>query len=252
MSIYGPKLKTDQPPPRSKGEVNLKPYVKKSYVNNRLEQRVAVSGDTMLGDLDMNGSGITNLPEAPTDPKDACSAAYAMAVGRECVTRDGGQGMEASLDLGGHKIVGMHYPTQPQEAATKHYVDTVASLVITIWAEHSGPLQEGLYKFSFGNGSEGLANRYSGYPLLADGKVVRMGISATNPKGFAAGKTAVALVVNSVNGYRVVKSEGQKTAFKIFQKPLEVAAGSAINFVPTIADPDATAVVVALLIQLKT
>ena len=103
MSIYGPCLKpTAAVAVQQKEGVDLRQYAKRSYVNHRLQTRVAVSGDVMAGDLDMNGFRITNLPEAPKSPKDACSTAFVNALGTQYVKRDGSQSMRADLGLGGY------------------------------------------------------------------------------------------------------------------------------------------------------
>ena len=80
MSIYGP----GKPPRRvSDNTQDLRIYAKKSYVD---AVTVSRGGDRMLGVLDMNGFVVRNLPELPQVDKDACSAAFAKAIGRACVT----------------------------------------------------------------------------------------------------------------------------------------------------------------------
>lgn len=268
MSIYGPCPKEAKHLGRAQamGGADLRSYAKKAFVLQSLGHLLNKAGDRMAGELDMGGFHIKNLPEVPTDGKDACSAAYAISIGHDCVTRDGGQGMKASLDMGGNKIIKVHDPTDDQHAVNRRFVvshvnaiRTAIKPVITIWAEHSGRMDKFEYKFSFGDGSQGVDHRYCGYTMMSAGRILRMGLCATNANGFAAGKTTVTVMVDGEanRDYKVSKTEDSRSAFTVFDgssedktTPLEVSPGSVINFMSTRADPKATATVVSLLIEL--
>ena len=105
------------------------------------------------------------------------------------------------------------------------------------------------YKFSFGDGLEGL--RRSGYPMIANGRVLRMGLTAITRVGNAE-KTTVCIVVNGEpqRDHKVSKPEGEYSAAIIFGRPLEVGLGDVLNFMPTRTDTGAVATVVSLLIEL--
>ena len=61
------------------------------------------------------------------------------------------------------------------------YTDSkIAKPVITIWAEEQGFLSKDAYEFGFGNGAH---FKNSGYTLLADGRVLRMGFVSLRIKG---------------------------------------------------------------------
>ena len=70
----------------------------------------------MVSDIDFNGFSLKNIPD-PIDGKDAVIKAYV----------DG-------------KTIQPAAPIKP---------------IITVWAEEKGPLGNGYYEFSFGNGSSG-------------------------------------------------------------------------------------------------
>ena len=73
------------------------------------------SGDTMMGDLDMDGYRIANLPDAESDG-DAISKHYA---DNRLLSLDGGQ-------MRG-RITGLQEPASDTEPATKAYVDSAAT-----------------------------------------------------------------------------------------------------------------------------
>lgn len=251
MSIYGPG---EPPKPKhSESPKDLHHYAKKAYVD---ANKVSKNGDAMLGVLNMNGFAIRNLPKVPQADTDACSGAYAQAIGRDCVTRDGNQGMLADLDMGGNRVTKVQNPANSRDAANKRYVDSAVGNVkqcVTIWAERSGPFDTP-YQFSFGGSSTGRDQRYCGYTMMTSGRVMRMGLAATTNLGLA-GVITVTLVVNGErNGqFHITKNREQFAAYTVFEPPLEISTGDRINFMSgqeDQADPKATAIIVTLLIQL--
>lgn len=202
----------------------------------------------------MNGFAVRNLPEVPQEGTDACSAAFARAIGQACVTRDGDQGMQANLDMDGNKIVKLRDPTHSRDAVNKRYVDTHAKPYISIWAERNGPFT-GPYQFSFGGASTGRDHRYCGYTMMTSGRILRLGLSATTNLGVAAGEITVTLVHNDEPNrqFRITKGDQQFAVYTVFDSPLELNPGDRINFMSSRedqADPKATAVIVSALIQL--
>ena len=48
-----------------------------------------------------------------------------------------------------------------------------------MWAEEKGPLGDGHYEFSFGNGSSGSDHAYAGYCMSAPGMIIRGSLTVT-------------------------------------------------------------------------
>ena len=139
-------------------------------------------------------------------------------------------------------------PSEPQDAATKSYVDDRKPL-ITVWAEESGPTQAGAYEWSFGNGSSDDNER--GYTMPASGRLLRMGLCGSEG-GLPPGTMTVRIVVNGVENvsYGVTKSSGQFSGTATFGTPLELAQGDRINFRSATTNASVTSAVVTTLIEL--
>ena len=122
--------------------------------------------------------------------------------------------------------------------------------LITVWAEKNGPIAENEYEWSFGNGASG-GNTDGGYPMLAAGRVLRMGLAATT-SGSAAAAASVNIVVSRVANmsYGVTKPSGQYSSTYTFRTPLELARGDIINFRSASVNTEVTTAVVSLLIEL--
>ena len=89
---------------------------------------------TAVSDIDFDGFSLKNVPD-PIDGKDAVNKAYV----------DG-------------KTIQPAAPIKP---------------IITVWAEEKGPLGNGHYEFSFGNGSSGSEHAYGGYCMSTPGRIIR-------------------------------------------------------------------------------
>jgi len=80
------------------------------------------------------------------------------------------------------RIRSLPEPEQDDEAVSKGYVDRRLlrmKPVITIWAEIYGPINSLQYEWSFGSSAAGgRGHRKLGYTMMADGRVLRMGMSA--------------------------------------------------------------------------
>ncbi len=105
--------------------------------------------------------------------------------------------------------------------------------IITICAEESGPLRNGSAEFAFGNGASGAAHGECGYTMMCKGRVLRMAISSVSIGGFATELVKVGITVNGTPASAgiITKAGGHRSAFKIFDKPIELNSGSVLNFI---------------------
>ena len=143
----------------------------KFYVDTLVEASTA--GDKALrkiqdgtfasdGDIDMNGNSITGLPN-PVDRDAAVNKNYADNGGAIVKNPDGSFTAVSDVDFIGYRLKNLSNPKDDRDAVNKIYVDKKLSLpsligpkpIITVWAEEKGPLGNGHYEFSFGNGSSG-------------------------------------------------------------------------------------------------
>lgn len=158
-----------------------------------------------------------------------------------------GDTMSGDLYMGDHRIKEVADPAEPQDAATKKYVDNRKPL-ITVWAEENGSMAKDEYEWSFGNGAAG-GNADRGYPMLAAGRVLRMGLAVS---GSAPAAASVNVVANRVvyMSYGVTKPSDQNSGTSIFRIPLELARGDRVNFRSASTNSGVTTAVVSLLIEL--
>ena len=68
--------------------------------------------------------------------------------------------------------------------------------IITVWAEEKGPLGDGHYEFSFGNGSSGHDHAYGGYCMSASGRIIRGSLTVTESRNILSEEVKVNIVVN--------------------------------------------------------
>ena len=259
MSVFG-----------SDDEIHPLGGVSEDYVNAQDALRVLKAGDTMKGTLQMSGNLIHGLPTSyPPLYKGDEAASWAQVTGivkdttTNAATKNyvdtqdslrvlkSGDTMTGELDMGANWVTGVANPTDSQDAATKAYVDTTrVKPLITIWVEGRGRIEHFDYKFLFGDGFEG--HNRSGYPMVAAGRVLRMGLMAITREGSNAGKTTVCIVVNGLphRDYKIAKPVREHSAVTIFARPFELGLGSVINFMATQTDTSAVATVVSALIEL--
>ena len=187
-----------------------------SFTSDAVDTRVAKTGDTMSGDLDMGGNAVRGLPTT-----------FPFGVGDEAVSRT-----QALLLMEGE---------EQARLAIKP--------IITVWAEENGSLLNNAYEWSFGNGAAGVPE--SGYTMLAPGRVLSMGLATTSSDS-TSDRAEVNLVVNGTEqlSYRVTKPTGQHSSTTSFRTPLELAQGDRINFRSATTTPNITAAVVSVLIEL--
>ena len=70
--------------------------------------------------------------------------------------------------------------------------------IITVWAEERGPLGDGQYEFSFGNGSSGSENAYGGYCMSTPGRIIRGSLTVTESNIILTDEVKVNIVVNGI------------------------------------------------------
>ena len=124
--------------------------------------------------------------------------------------------------------------------------------IITIWAEEKGPLGDGHYEFSFGNGSSGSDHAYGGYCMSAPGRIIRGSLTATENKVIFAGEVKVNIVVNGIEqvSQSIVKKSGDICSCSVFSKPIELNQCDVINFISRTANNKIANAYVSLLIEL--
>ena len=93
--------------------------------------------------------------------------------------------------------------------------------IITVWAEEKGPLGNGHYEFSFGNGSSGPEHAYGGYCMSTPGRIIRGSLTVTESRNILSEEVKVNIVVNGKEQFN----------HPIVKKKLEIFA--AAQFLPT-------------------
>jgi len=231
---------------------------------------LAVGSDTVreLGCLDLTeGKGFSLL--LGNRENRLCFAAVRASKPQLPVTLDTSHGFtvkandENIVQLGREEIVvhkrlrNLPEPEQDDEAATKGYVDQrVLQMkpVITIWAERYGPINSLQYEWSFGSSAAGgRGHRKLGYTMMADGRVLRMGMSAHVDGRPVDAPARVSIAVNGRGrglGYSVLIPADSYHGTTVFDQPLELASGMRINFQSFSNNPAVTSAVVSLLIEL--
>ena len=90
--------------------------------------KVSRSGDSLSGDLSLDGHRLKQIPHEPTATTDGAAASFVIAgdiaVKDAAVLRSGVQTMTGNLDLDSHYITNVVDPANQQDAATKSYVDS--------------------------------------------------------------------------------------------------------------------------------
>ena len=72
----------------------------------------------------------------------------------------------------------------------------MAEPIITVWTEEKGPLGNGNYEFSFGNGSSGSEHAYGGYCMSTPGRIIRGSLTATEARNILSEVVKVNIVIN--------------------------------------------------------
>ena len=127
------------------------------------------------GEIDMNGNSITGLPNS-VDRDAAVNKNYVDNGGTIVKNPDGSFTAVSDIDLIGYRLKNLSNPKNDRDAVNKAYVDKKVPLpsligpkpIITVWAEEKGPLGDGHYEFSFGNGSSDSEHAYGGYCMSVE------------------------------------------------------------------------------------
>ena len=247
----------------------------KFYVDTLVE--AATAGDKALskiqdgifastGDIDMGGNSITGLPNPvdrdsaarnsitglpnPVDRDSAASKNYVDNGGAIIKNPDGSFTAVSDIDFIGFRLKNLSPPKDDRDAVNKFYVDKKVSLpslispkpIITVWAEEKGPLGNGNYEFSFGNGSSGSGHAYGGYCMSAPGKIIRGSLTATESKNIFAEEVKVNIVVNGIEqvNQSIIKNPGDICSCTVFNDPVELKQCDIINFISRTANSKIT------------
>ena len=127
----------------------------------------------------MNGNSIIGLPN-PIDRDAAANKNYVHNGGAITKLPNCAFTTVSDIDFNGFSLKNIAEPIDEKDGVNKAYVDgkTIQPAapikpIITVWAEEKGPLGNGHYEFSFGNGSSGSEHAYGGYCMSAPGRIIR-------------------------------------------------------------------------------
>ena len=240
----------------------------KFYVDTLVETTTA--GDKALskiqdgifasaGEIDMNGNSITGLPN-PVDRDAAVNKNYVDNGGAIVKNPDGSFTAVSDIDFISYRLKSLSNPKDDRDAVNKAYVDKKVSLpsligpkpIITVWAEEKGPLGNGHYEFSFGNGSSGAEHAYGGYCMSSRGRIIRGSLTATESRIILGEEVKVNIVVNGIEqvNQSIVKKSGDICSCTVFDDPIELKQCDVINFISRTANNKITNACVSILIEL--
>ena len=239
----------------------------KFYVDTIVE--TATAGDKALrkiqdgnfqsnGDIDMNGNNIIGLPN-PIDRDAAANKNYVDNGGAITKLPNGKLTAVSDIDFNGFSLKNIPDPIDGKDAVNKDYVDSKViqppapiKPIITVWAEEKGPLGNGHYEFSFGNGSSGSEHAYGGYCMSASGRIIRGSLTATQSKIILTEGVKVNIVVNGQEqvNQAIVKKPGDICSCTIFRDPIELKQCDVINFISRTTNIKITNAYVSILIEL--
>ena len=211
------------------------------------------------GEIDMNGNSITGLPN-PVDKDAAANKNYVDNGGAIVKNPDGSFTKVSDIDFIGYRLKNLSDPKDDRDAVNEIYVDKKLSLlsligpkpIITVWAEEKGPLGDGHYEFSFGNGNSGAEHAYGGYCMTAPGRIIRGSLTTTENKKNFAGEVKVNITVNGKEQAQesIVKKSGDIRSCTIFNDLIELKQCDVINFISRTAKSKITNAYISILIEL--
>ena len=240
----------------------------KFYVDTVVE--TATSGDKALrkiqdgifsstGDIDMGGNSIIGLPN-PIDRDAAANKNYVDNGGAITKLPNGKFTAVSDIDFNGFSLKNIPEPIDEKDAVNKAYVDDktiqpatpITKPIITVWAKEKGPLGNGHYEFSFGNGSSGSEHAYGGYCMNAPGRIIRGSHTVTESRTILAEEVKVNIVVNGIEqvSQSIVKYSGDICSCTIFRDPIELKQCDIINFISRTINSKITNAYVSILIEL--
>ena len=205
----------------------------------------------------MNGNSITGLP----NPIDRDAAANKNYVDDGAITKlpNGAFTAVSDIDFDGFSLKNVPEPIDERDAVNKAYVDDRTNQpaapikpIITVWAEEKGPLGDGHYEFSFGNGSSGSEHAFGGYCISAPGRIIRGSLTATQSRIILSEKVEVNTLVNGKEqvNHSIVKKPGDICSCTIFRDPIELKQCDVINFISRTTNSKITNAYVSILIEL--
>ena len=210
------------------------------------------------GDKDMNGNSIIGLPN-PIDRDAAANKNYVDNGGAITKLPNGKFTAVSDIDFNGFSLKNIPEPICEKDAVNKAYVDdrTIQPAapikpIITVWAEEKGPLGDGHYMFSFGNGSSGSELAYGGYCMSAPGRIIRGSLTATESRNILSEEVKGNIVVNGKEQVHqsIVKKSGDICSCTIFRDPIELKQCDVINFISRTTNSKITNAYVSILIEL--
>ena len=234
-------------------------YVEVSTASDKALRKIQDEIFASEGEIDMNGNSITGLPN-PVDKDAAANKNYIDNGGAIIKNPDGSFTAVSDIDFIGYRLKNLSNPKEDRDAVNKIYVDKKLSLpsligpkpIITVWAEEKGPLGDGHYEFSFGNGSSGSEHSYGGYCMSAPGRIIRGSLTVTEQKKIFTGEVKVNVMVSGKEQAQesIVKKSGDLCSCTIFNNPIELKRCDVINFISRTANNKITNTYVSILIEL--
>ena len=222
-------------------------------------RKIQVGIFSSTGDIDMNGNSITGLPN-PIDRDAAANKNDVDNGGAITKLPNGAFTAVSDIDFNGFSLKNIPEPTDGKDAVNKAYVDDrtiqpatpIPKLIITVWAEEKGPLGNGHYEFSFGNGSSGSEHAYGGYCMNAPGRIIRGSLTATESRIILSEELKINIVVNGKEqvNQSIVKKSGDICSCTIFRDPIELKQCDIINFISRTSNSKITNAYVSILIEL--
>ena len=210
------------------------------------------------GKIDMSGKSITGLPN-PIDRDAAANKNYVDNGGAITKLPNGAFTAVADIDFNGFSLKNIPDPIDGKDAVNKAYVDgktiqppAPIKPIITVWAEEKGPLGDGHYEFSFGNGSSGHDHAYGGYCMSASGRIIRGSLTVTESRNILSEEVKVNIVVNGKEqvNQSIIKKSGDICSCTLFRDPIELKQCDIINFISRTDNNKVTNAYVAILIEL--
>ena len=239
----------------------------KFYVDTVVE--TATAGDKALrkiqdgifastGDIDMNGNSIIGLPN-PIDRDAAANKNYVDNGGAITKLPNCAFTAVSDIDFDGFSLKNIPEPIDEKDAVNKAYVDdrtiqpaAPVKPIITVWAEEKGPLSNGHYEISYGNGSNGGEHAYGGYCMSVPGRIIRGSLTATESTIILSEDIKVNIVENGKEqvNHSIVKKSGDICSWSIFCDPVELKQCDVINFISRTTNNKITNAYVSILIEL--
>ena len=210
------------------------------------------------GEIDMRGKTITGL-RYPIEIYAAANKNYVDNGGAITKLPNGLFIAVSDIDFEGFSLKSIPDPIDGKDAVNKAYVDgktiqpaAPVKPIITVWAEEKGPLGNGHYEFSFGNGNSGSEHAYGGYCMNTPGRIIRGSLTATESRNILAEVVKVNTTVNGKEqvNQSIVKKSGDICSCTIFRDPIELKQCDVINFISRTANARITNAYVSILIEL--